>query len=131
MLRMESATPDLPPLRHEQAYLLLQFKGAFHTSQRRLLREPTYLNHRTRNKYNVNKFYNRKFSNRGVANHTPKTFTYKGEIYKNIGEEGHFMEFSGKDGKRIKKHKFKDIVIEEKPSRKKFEAAAEKVVACG
>ncbi len=66
-----------------------------------------------------------------MLNHTLKTFTYKGEIYKNIGEEGHFMEFSGKDGKRIKKHKFKDIVIEENPSRKKFEAAAEKVVACG
>ena len=100
-------------------------------SQRGLLKEPPYLNYRTRNKYNVNKFYNRKFSNRGVANHTPKTFVYKGETYKNIGEEGHFMEFSGKDGKRIKKHKFKDIVIEENPSRKKFEAAAEKVVACG
>jgi len=100
-------------------------------SQRGLLKEPTYLTRNTRNKYNVNKFYNRKFSNRGVANHTLKTFVYKGETYKNIGEEGHFMEFSGKDGKRIKKHKFKDIVIEENPSRKKFEAAAEKVVACG
>ena len=81
-----------------------------------------------RNKNNRN-FYNRSYSNRGVANHTPKTFVYKGETYKNVGEEGHFMEFSGKDGKKIKKHKFKDIVIEEKPSRKKFAAAAEKVVA--
>ena len=100
-------------------------------SHRDLLIKPSYLTNNNRYKYNVNKFYNRKFSNRGVANHTPKTFVYKGETYKNIGEEGHFMEFSGKDGKRIKKHKFKDIVIEENPSRKKFEAAAEKVVACG
>ena len=100
-------------------------------SQRGLLKEPSYLTNNNRYKYNVNKFYNRKFSNRGVANHTPKTFVYKGETYKNIGEEGHFMEFSGKDGKKIKKHKFKDIIIEENPSRKKFEAAAEKAVACG
>ena len=76
-----------------------------------------------RNKNNRN-FYNRSYSNRGVANHTPKTFVYKGETYKNIGEEGHFMEFSGKDGKRIRKHKFKDIIEVIKP-RKKFNAAAE------
>ncbi len=34
------------------------------------------------------------------------------------------MEFSGKDGKRIRKHKFKDIIEVIKP-RKKFNAAAE------
>ena len=76
-----------------------------------------------RNKNNRN-YYNRSYSDRGVANHTIKTFVYKGETYKNIGEEGHFMEFSGKDGKRIRKHKFKDIIEVIKP-RKKFNAAAE------
>ena len=75
-----------------------------------------------RNKNNRN-FYNRSYSNRGVANHTPKTFVYKGETYNNIGEEGHFMEFSGKDGKKIRKHKFKDIIEVIKP-RKKFDTAA-------
>ena len=76
-----------------------------------------------RNKNNRN-YYNRSYSDRGVANHTIKTFVYKGETYKNIGEEGHFMEFSGKDGKRIRKHKFKDIIEVIKP-RKKFNAATE------
>ena len=83
-------------------------------------------NRRFNNRYNYNKSYryNRSYSDRGVANHTIKTFVYKGETYKNIGEEGHFMEFSGKDGKRIRKHKFKDIIEVIKP-RKKFNAAAE------
>ena len=75
-----------------------------------------------RNKNNRN-FYNRSYSNRGVANHTPKTFVYKGETYKNVGEEGHFMEFSGKDGRRIRVHKFKNLIEAIKP-RKKFDAAA-------
>jgi predicted transcriptional regulator len=75
-----------------------------------------------RNKNNRN-YYNRSYSDRGVANHTPKTFVYKGETYKNIGEEGHFMEFSGKDGKRIKVHKFKNLIEAIKPQ-KKIDAAA-------
>jgi predicted transcriptional regulator len=74
-------------------------------------------------KNNNRNYYNRSYSNRGVANHTLKTFVYKGETYKNIGEEGHFMEFSGKDGKRIRKHKFKNLIEVIKP-RKKIDAAA-------
>ena len=75
-----------------------------------------------RRKNNRN-YYNRSYSDRGVANHTIKTFVYKGETYKNIGEEGHFMEFSGKDGKRIKVHKFKNLIEAIKPQ-KKIDAAA-------
>lgn len=75
-----------------------------------------------RRKNNRN-YYNRSYSDRGVANHTIKTFVYKGETYSNIGEEGHFMEFSGKDGKRIRVHKFKNLIEAIKPQ-KKIDAAA-------
>jgi len=100
-------------------------------SQRGLLKEPSYLTNNYRYKYNVNKFYNRKSSTRGVGEPSlDETLKYQGETFSKIGEEGHWLQYSNK-GRRIKKHKFKDIIEEEKPSRKKFEAAAEKVVACG
>ena len=100
-------------------------------SQRRLLKEPAYLTNNLRYKYNVNKFYNRKSSNRGVGEPSlDETLNYQGETFRKFGEEGHWLQYSNK-GRRIRKHKFKDIIEEEKPSRKKFEAAAEKVVACG
>ena len=85
-------------------------------------------NRRFNNRYNYNKSYsyNRSYSNRGVAYHTPRTFVYKGETYKNIGEEGHFMEFQNKSGKRIRVHKFKSLVEAIKPRnpKKKFDTAA-------
>lgn len=81
----------------------------------------TIFNH-YRGKKNYRYNYNRTYSDRGVANHTRKTFEHKGETYKNIGEEGHFMEFQSKDGRRIKVHKFKNLLEEIKP--KKNETAA-------
>ena len=84
-------------------------------------------NRRFNNRYNYNKsyYYNRSSSSGGSANHTIKEFVYKGEKYKNIGEEGHFMEFQAKDGKRIKVHKFKSLVEAIVPRKKNNTAAGE------
>ena len=78
-----------------------------------------------RYKNNYRNSYNRSSSSGGSANHTIKEFVYKGEKYKNIGEEGHFMEFQAKDGKRIKVHKFKSLVEAIVPRKKNNTAAGE------
>ena len=41
-----------------------------------------------------------------------------------------WVEFKNKKGEIIRKHKFKDIIEEEKPSKKKFNAAAERQLDC-
>ena len=84
-----------------------------------------YNYYRGKNNYRNN--YNRSsFASGGVANHSIKHFEYKGEKYDSIGEEGHFMEFQNKSGKRIRVHKFKSLVEAIKPRnpKKKFDTAA-------
>jgi len=88
-------------------------------SNRRVLLKPSYYNYSSRYKN-----YNRSFSDSGVAKPSiDETLSYKGETYKKVGEEGHWLEYSNQ-GRKIRKHKFKNIIEEEKPSKKKFNAAA-------
>ena len=88
-------------------------------SNRRVLLKPSYYNYGRRYKN-----YNRLFSDSGVAKPSiDETLSYKGETYKKVGEEGHWLEYSNQ-GRKIRKHKFKNIIEEEKPSKKKFNAAA-------
>jgi predicted transcriptional regulator len=77
-----------------------------------------------RGKNNYRNSYNRKsFSSTGVANHSKRIFEHKGEKYKNDGEWGDYLEFRRESGKRIKVHKFKNLVEEITP-KKKTETAA-------
>jgi len=95
----------------------------------RLLKEPSYLNY---NRYkNNNNTFKSKFSSGGFANHSRDKLNYKGEEWNYYAEEGMWVEFKNKTGEMIRKHKFKDIIEEEKPSKKKFNAAAERQLACG
>ena len=88
-------------------------------SNRPVLVKPSYYNYGRRYKN-----YNRSFSDSGVAKPSiDETLSYKGETYKKVGEEGHWLEYSNQ-GRKIRKHKFKNIIEEEKPSKKKFNAAA-------
>jgi hypothetical protein len=88
-------------------------------SNRPVLIKPSYYNYGRRYKN-----YNRSFSDSGVAKPSlDQTLSYKGETYKKVGEEGHWLEYSNQ-GRKIRKHKFKNIIEEEKPSKKKFNAAA-------
>jgi len=88
-------------------------------SNRPVLIKPSYYNYSSRYKN-----YNRSFSDSGVAKPSiDETLSYKGETYKKVGEEGHWLEYSNQ-GRKIRKHKFKNIIEEEKPSKKKFNAAA-------
>ena len=98
-------------------------------SHRGVLIKPSYkTNYRYKN--NVNN-YNRIFSRQGVANHSNDKLSYNGEEWKYFAEEGMWVEFKNKKGKIIKKHKFKNIIEEVNPSKKKFDAAAEKAAMCG
>ena len=94
----------------------------------RLLKEPSYIT-----KYkNNNRYVNKNFSGGWIGKPINKlTLEYKGEKYKEIGTIDHFVEYENSKGDRIRKHKFKDIIEEEKPSKKKFNAAAERQLACG
>ena len=94
---------------------------------RRVLIKPyNYTN--TRYKNNVNN-YNKN-------NHLPPAtdkpiLEYKGDKYIESGKEGFWNEFYCKEnGNKIRKHSFKNIIEEIKTSEKKFNAAAEKAVAC-
>jgi len=94
-------------------------------SNRPVLVKPSYYNYGRRYKN-----YNRSFSDSGVAKPSiDETLSYKGETYKKVGEEGHWLEYSNQ-GRKIRKHKFKNITEEEKPSKKKFNAAAERQFDC-
>ena len=95
-------------------------------SQRGILKELSYkTNYRYKN--NVNN-YNRIFSRQGVDKPTIK---YNGKTYKEHGKEGFWNEFKSDDGDMIRKHSFKNTIEEVNPSKKKFDAAAEKAAMCG
>jgi len=88
-------------------------------SQRGVLIKPSYITNRY-SKYN-------KTSPPPTDKHS---ISYKGETFEQCGSEGHWHEYySKKSGKHIRKHSFKNIIEEVETSRKKFEAAAVKVVA--
>ena len=93
----------------------------------RLLKEPSYI---TKYGYKNNNTYKSKFSSGGFANHSQDKLNYKGEEWNYCAEEGMWVEFKNKKGEIIRKHKFKNIIEEEKPSKKKFNAAAERQLDC-
>ena len=96
-------------------------------SKRGILKEPSYI---TKYGYNNRNNYNRKFSRQGVDKPSlDQTLEYKGQTFKKVGEEGFWLEYWNK-GQKIRKHKFKNIIEEEKPSKKKFNAAAERQLNC-
>ena len=72
-----------------------------------------YYRGKNNNRYN----YNRSYSDRGSANHSRRTIDHKGESYKNDGEWGDYLEFRSESGKRIKVHKFKNLIEEIKPKK--------------
>nr|BAR34711.1 DnaD and phage-associated domain-containing protein [uncultured Mediterranean phage uvMED] len=77
---------------------------------------------------NVNNSNNRSmFSPHSTERHS---IEYNGKKYKETGKEGFWVEYAADDGSQIRKHSFKNTIEEVKSSRKKFEAAAEKAVAC-
>jgi len=87
-----------------------------------------YNYYRGKNNYRNN--YNRSsFARTGVANHSRRTFEHKGESYKNDGEWGDYLEFRSESGKRIKVHKFKNLVEEITPKKKIKTAAGEEMNA--
>jgi len=88
-------------------------------SQRGVLIKPSYITNRS-SKYN-------KTSSPPTDKHS---ISYKGETFEEVGSEGHWHEFySKKTGMKIRKHSFKNTIEEVETSKKKFEAAADKVVA--
>jgi len=89
-------------------------------SQRGVLIKPSYITNRYRK--NVNKT-----SSPPTDKHS---ISYKGETFEEVGKEGFWNEYySKKTGLKIRKHSFKNTIEEVETSRKKFEAAAVKVVA--
>jgi len=100
-------------------------------SQRGILIKPSY---KTNYRYkNNNNNYNKMFSRQGVANHSKDKLSYNGEEWKYFAEEGMWVEFRNKDGDVIRKNKINNVVEEVRgnPSKKKFDAAAEKAAMCG
>ena len=100
-------------------------------SRKRLLLKPKLYNQYSY-KRNVNSFVYRTSYSGGSDN---PSIEYKGKQYKPIGSIDHWYEYENKEGMRIRKHKFKNTIEEDKPreslrSKKKFEAAA-KAVFCG
>ena len=90
-------------------------KSKFETSDvpnRDVLVKPSLYNYNTRKSNNSNSYYRKSFSQTPTADHSNLTIKYKGEAYKSVGTEGHWIEFENKAGKRILKHKFKDILKE-------------------
>ena len=88
-------------------------------SQRGVLIKPSYITNRSR-KYN-------KTSSPPTDKHS---ISYKGETFEEVGKEGFWNEYySKKTGLKIRKHSFKNTIEEVGTSKKKFEAAAQKVVA--
>lgn len=101
--------------------------GNSESYNRRVLIKPyNYTN--TRYKNNVNNY--NKNNNLPPATDKP-ILVYKGDKYIESGKEGFWNEFyCKKNGNKIRKHSFKNIIEEVKTSEKKFNAAAEKAVAC-
>ena len=98
--------------------------GNSESYNRRVLIKPyNYTN--TRYKNNVNN-YNK---NNSLPPTTEKPIlVYKGKTYKEHGREGFWNEFRSDDGEVIRKHSFKNTIEEVSSSKKKFKAAAEKII---
>ena len=98
--------------------------GNSESYNRRVLIKPyNYTN--TRYKNNVNN-YNK---NNSLPPTTEKPIlVYKGKTYKEHGREGYWNEFISDDGDMIRKHSFKNTIEEVRSSKKKFKAAAEKII---
>ena len=80
-------------------------------------------------KYNYNTFNSNRSTFSPPGTDKP-TLSYKGDTYEECGSEGHWHEFyCKKNGKKIKRHSFKNTIEEVQTSEKKFEAAAKRVVA--
>ena len=91
------------------------------TSQRGILIKPSYIT-------NNNRY--RKRSTLSPPATDKHTLSYQGETFEEVGSEGHWHEFyCKKNGKKIKRHSFKNTIEEVKTSEKKFEAAAKRAVA--
>jgi len=88
-------------------------------SNRGVLIKPSYITNRS-SKYN-----------KTSSPHTDKhSISYKGETFELYGKEGFWNEYyCKKTGLKIRKHSFQNTIEEVETSKKKFEAAAEKVVA--
>lgn len=88
-------------------------------SERGVLIKPSYITNRS-SKYN-------KTSSPPTDKHS---ISYKGETFELYGKEGFWNEYySKKTGLKIRKHSFKNTIEEVETSKKKFNAAAAKVVA--
>ena len=104
----------------------MMLSGTSESYNRRVLIKPyNYTN--TRYKNNVNN-YNK---NNSLPPTTEKPIlVYKGKTYRESGKEGYWNEYKSDDGDLIRKHSFKNTIEEVQTSKKKFNAAAEKAVAC-
>jgi len=92
-------------------------------SRRGVLIKPSYITNNT--------FRNRKRSIISPPPTDKPIISYKGNEYELYGKEGFWNEFyCKKTGDKIRKHSFKNTIEEVKTSEKKFNAAAEKAVAC-
>ena len=105
----------------------MMLSGYSESYNRRVLIKPyNYTNNR----------FNRNVNNYNKNNSLPPTtdkpiLEYKGDKYELWGKEGFWNEwYCKKNGKKIRKHSFNNTIEEVKTSEKKFNAAAEKVVAC-
>jgi hypothetical protein len=104
----------------------MMLSGTSESYNRRVLIKPyNYTN--TRYKNNVNNYHK--------SNSLPPTtekpiLVYKGKTYRESGKEGYWNEYKSDDGDLIRKHSFKNTIEEVQTSKKKFNAAAEKAVAC-
>ncbi|BAQ86629.1 DnaD and phage-associated domain-containing protein [uncultured Mediterranean phage uvMED] len=102
--------------------------GVSEKYNRRVLIKPYNYTNTRYNKNNVNN-YNK---NNSLPPTTEQTFlVYKGKKYIESGKEGFWNEYYCKEtGDKLRKHSFKNTIEEVSTSKKKFDAAAEKAVAC-
>ena len=90
-------------------------KSKFETSDvpnSNVLIKPSYYNYNTRKSNSRNSYYRKSFSQPPIANHSKLVIEYKGDKYKYVGTENPWIELENKEGKRILKHSFKDIIKE-------------------
>ena len=90
-------------------------KSKFETSDvpnSNVLIKPSYYNYNTRKSNNSNSYYRKSFSRTPIADHSKLTIKYKGDKYKYIGTEDHWIELENNAGKRILKHKFNNKIKE-------------------
>ena len=98
---------------------VISLTGSSDRYNRRLLIKPSL--------YNQSKF-NRKREFISPPQADEHSIEYKKQTYKESGREGHWIEFISDKGKKIRKHSFKNIIEEVQSSKKKFNAAAEKLI---